>query len=902
MANNIQVVSLKCEYRINPLGIDVLKPRLSWKLQTQARNIMQSAYRILVATDEVFNNIVWDSGQVMSDQSVHVEYNGEVLIQRTRYYYKVQVWDGAGNESLWSKAAFWETGLLKSSAWVAPWITPEMPESGACPLLRNTFELKGKIKAARVYVTALGVYELYINGGKVGDWLLTPGWTAYHKRLQYQTYDVTDLLKTGTNAVGAMLGGGWYNGNMGWEEKKYNYGDKLALLCQMHVTYEDGTEEIISDAGWKSATSPILMSEIYHGETYDARLVKNGWNTPGYDDSDWLGIQVLEQTKDILIAQESQPVKVIEEVKPSGIIHTPKGETVLDFGQNMVGWVRFSVDGPAGAVVTLRHAEVLDQEGNFYTENLRTAKQTIEYILNDDGQQTYEPHFSYQGFRYVHVVQYPGEIQRENFTGIVIHSAMAETGRFECSSELVNQLQHNILWSQKGNFVEVPTDCPQRDERVGWTGDAQIFARTACFNMDTALFLKKWLGDVKAEQRDDGGVPVVVPNILGAPFGSFTAGAWSDAAVICPWTIYLCYGDLQILKDHYESMRSYVEYVKSVAENGLLWKSGFQFGDWLALDAKEGSFVGATSNELVATACYAYSTSILAKTAALLEKADDEKLYRELHANIVQAFRQEFFTPAGRLAVPTQTAHILSLMFDLMEEKDRQRTVDTLVKYLDKNKWHLDTGFVGTPYLCHVLSSNGRADVAYKLLLATDYPSWLYQVTKGATTIWEHWDGIKEDGSFWSANMNSFNHYAYGAIGEWLYRVVAGLDLDETIPGYKRIIIKPQLSKALSWASAELESMYGLIKTKWLYAGDFLSVDVTIPPNTTAKVTLPYAKVSAVTEGGAALANLPLLGLLAEDAAGVSLEVGSGSYSFRYSVNSDLIPDIPATVNKMPWE
>jgi len=895
-------LKVTCEYQENPIGIDIRTPRISWKIEAGERNIMQSAYQIVVATNGNFTNLVWDSGKVLSDQSIHVEYAGATVKPWTRYYYKVQVWDSKGRWA-WSPVQYWETGFI-GEKWIAEWIASEEEhlETRACPLLRTVFEVREKVKIARIYATALGLYELELNGVRVGDALLTPGWTAYNKRLQYQTYDVTPLLCTGKNAVGASLGNGWYKGYLGFEGKNHIYGDTLALLCQIHITYEDGNTEIIMTNGnWQTAEGPVLMSELYHGETYDARLEKKGWSRADYDAVNWEKVRVLEHSKEILIAQEGVPVKAIEEIKPVEIIHTPKGETVLDFGQNMVGWVKFTVKAEAGKKVTLRHAEVLDKDGNFYTDNLRVAKQTISYTTKGEGREEYQPHFTFQGFRYVQVIDYPGEVKLENFTGIVIHSAMKKTGTFSCSDELVNQLQSNIVWGQKGNFLEVPTDCPQRDERLGWTGDAMAFARTACFNMDTALFFKKWLGDLQVEQMENGGVPVVIPNVLNAPFNTTVSCAWSDVAVIAPWTLYLCYGDIQILKDQYESMKAYIEYIRGQAENGVLWNSGFHFGDWLALDAPNGGFKGATPNDLVATAFYAYSTDILAKTAAVIGNHEEAQEYRKLHADIVQAYRQEFFTPNGRLAAPTQTAHILSLMFDLVEEKNRKRTIDTLVDYLDKNSWHLKTGFLGTPYLCHVLSRNGRADVGYKLLLATDYPSWLYQVTKGATTIWEHWDGIKEDSSFKSPEMNSFNHYAYGAIGDWMYREAAGLDMDENNPGYKHSVIKPSLCKTLNWAEAQLDSPYGMIKSKWqIGENGKVTINITIPPNTTALVTLPYAKKDGVTESGQPLVSSTLN--WKEDSLGVNLNIGSGVYSFSYKAEGDQILDVPETKQRMPWE
>ncbi|SFQ34796.1 family 78 glycoside hydrolase catalytic domain [Caldicoprobacter faecalis] len=888
----LEVYNLRCEYKDNPIGIDVKNPRISWVIKSDERNVLQASYQIQVSTDDKFKCIVWDTGKVDSDESIHVEYKGESLKSRTRYYYRVRVWDQRGRASNWSETAFWEMGLLEPDEWIASWITPNIedgsPNSQACPLMRKAFEVKGEVKSARVYVTSLGLYELHLNGKRVGDFFFTPGWTSYNKRLQYQTYDVTEMLKEGQNAIGVILGNGWYKGNLTWEGRRNIYGDRLAALIQMYIIYKDGREQVVvSDRSWKASTGPILMSEIYHGEIYDARLEKPGWDEADYNDSDWYDVEELDKPKDIIIAQEGPPVRIVQQIKPVAILTTPAGETVLDMGQNMVGWVRFAVEGPAGSKVVLQHAEVLDKDGNFYTANLRSAKQTIEYILKGVGREVFEPHFTFQGFRYVKLVEYPGQPSLDDFVGMVVHSDMEPTGSFECSNPLVNRLQQNILWSQRGNFLDVPTDCPQRDERLGWTGDAQVFIRTACFNMNVASFFTKWLKDLKADQLSDGGVPFVIPNVLGDDHHS--SAAWGDAAVICPWTVYLCYGDKRILEEQYDSMKAWVEYIRKQGDNEYLWNTGFHFGDWLGLDAKEGSYVGATATDFIATAFYAYSTSLLVKAAKVLGKTEDVEEYSKLYANIVDAFRKEFVTPNGRLAVPTQTAHVLALMFNLVEEKDRKRTIDTLVDYIKKNKYHLTTGFVGTPYLCHVLSQNGYSDVAYKLLLQTDYPSWLYQVTKGATTIWEHWDGIKPDGSFWSPDMNSFNHYAYGSIGDWLYRVVAGIDTDEERPGYKHIYIRPTLGEGLTYAKAELKSMYGKIKTEWRIQDGCMEISVCVPHNTTATVVLLFAKPDAVYESGKRLTEAE--GILEHETVdnGVKVEIGSGEYVFRYEMQ---MPDV----------
>ena len=880
----LRITGLQCEYRDCPLGIDERHPRISWQLVSYQRDVCQTGYRVQVAADQAFTAVVWDTGWRDSDQSVQLPYEGEELQPRSRYYYRVRACDNKGNDSGWSETAFWETGMLNKTEWKAEWITAGREEEyrlEISPLLRRSFTIHGAVQSARIYATALGLYALYINGGRVGDALFTPGWTSYRDRLQYQTYDVSALLREGENVVGAMLGNGWYAGYIAWGGGRGYYGDRRALLLQMHIRYADGREEVLlTDGEWKSAGGPILMSEIYHGETYDARLEKEGWGLPGYDASDWDNGMLYSYTKDILIAQENLPPKIVEEIQPVAVFSTPMGETVLDFGQNMVGYVRFSVQGKRETVVTLKHAEVLDRDGNFYTENLKGAKQTVTYILKGQGRETYEPHFTYQGFRYVRVEGYPGEILPENFTGCVIHSGMEQSGSFSCSHELVNQLNRNILWSQKGNFLDVPTDCPQRDERHGWTGDAQMFIRTACFHMDTALFYTKWLRDLAVDQSHLGGMPAVVPNVRGGSDSS--SAAWGDAATICPWTLYLCYGDKRVLERQYESMKQWVEYIRKQGDNPYLWNTGFHFGDWLALDAKPGAWTGATSADFIATAFYAYSTRLLMKTAKVLNKREDACIYQNVYTHILQHFRQEFVTPNGRLTESTQTAHVLALLFDLVEEKDRKRTADTLASLLKTNANHLNTGFVGTPYLCHALSQNGYNDLAYTLLLQTDCPSWLYPVTKGATTIWEHWDGIKEDGSFWDKEMNSFNHYAYGAVGDWLYRSVVGLDTDESLPGYKHIHISPRPGKGLTFAKASYQSLYGEIQAGWELSAGKMTVHTTIPVNTTATLTLPGAVLEEVRENGERLDASCDVEHPVQLEEGIRLRIGSGSYVFTY--------------------
>ena len=892
--SGLRVVGLSTEYAVNPIGIDVREPRLSWQIAGNARGLVQSAYQVQVAlTQSALHSgkgLVWDSGVVKSDDSVNIVYTGPALQTGQRYLWHARIWDGGGTASGWSEVAFWEMGLLQPTDWKASWIEPDLVEddatSGPSPMLRREFTVTGDIERARAYVTSHGLYEMTINGKRVGDAVLAPGWTSYNKRLQYQTYEVTELLKKGTNAVGVTLGNGWYRGDLAWskEQPRNLYGKRLGLLTQIVITYRGGRQETLgSDGAWKSSTGPILMSEIYHGETYDARLEKPGWSSPGFADSGWSGVKVVEQPKDLLVAPAGPPVRRTGEIKAVQVLKTPAGDTVVDMGQNMVGWVRLKVDGPAGTTVTLRHAEVLDKAGNFYTDNLRKARQTVRYTLKGGGTETFEPHFTFQGFRFVAVDGYPGQLTTDSLTGIVVHSDMAPASTFETSNPLINQLQHNILWGQKGNFVDVPTDCPQRDERLGWMGDAQVFSRTAAFNMDVAGFFTKWLRDVAADQLETGSVPHVIPDVLSKP-GRPEAGsaAWADAAVIIPWTMYLSYGDRRVLETQYPSMVAWVEYVKRRAGDDYIWSEDFTFGDWLAFASTASDYPGATTGkDLIATAMFAHSTDLLQRTARVLGKTEDAAKYSALLEHIKTAFQREFVTATGRVGENTQTAYAVALQFDLLPESLRAAAAGRLAQDVRQRK-HLTTGFVGTPYLCHVLSRYGYLDEAYLLLNREKYPSWLYPVKQGATTIWERWDGQKPDGTFQDTGMNSFNHYAYGAIGEWMYRVMAGIEIDPAAPGYKHTLIQPRPGGGFTHVSASHLTPYGRVGSAWKIDGATFELSVEIPANTTATIRLPGARLDDVTEGGRRLVAGDGITASRQDGPDVVVDAGSGSYRFVY--------------------
>lgn len=695
----------------------------------------------------------------------------------------------------------------------AAWIRSGLTENDAGEVFAKQFSPQKPLTAATLQISALGVYHARVNGQPVGDFVLAPGWTAYKYRVQYQCYDITALLAA-ENTVEVTLGRGW----RALDRRKSNSpgftAQDSALIAAIHLEYADGSREVIpTDGTWTYTPGKLRFTSIYDGEEYDTLFVPDA-PVPAV---------VLDHPKDILVPQQGEKIVETQRLPAAALLTTPKGETIIDFGQNLTGYVEFRIRGNKGDRAVIYHAEVLDKQGNFYTENLRAAKQQIAFIC-DGNEHTYKPLLSFQGFRYIKLENWPGEIRLEDFTAIVVHSEMKRTGWFECSHPGINQLFENIVWGQRGNFLDVPTDCPQRDERLGWTGDAQVFVRTAALNYDVYRFFTKWLADLALEQAADGSVPHVIPDALGGKGGS---SAWSDAAVICPWQLYLTYGDKEILAAQFESMRRWVEYMRNHSRRHI-WSKGHHFGDWLCLDKDIGG--KPTSNAYIATAFAAYSTGLFVKAGKVLGK--DMREYETLAENIRAAFRKKFLAK-GRVKENTQTACALALYFDLADDKP---AVAAQLNALVKQYGHLTTGFVGTPYLLHVLTENGYAETAYDLLLREEYPSWLYPVGLGATTMWERWNGIWPDGSMADKGMNSFNHYAYGAVGDWLYGTMAGINTDENAPGFKHIVFKPVFDKRFDFVNARIVTGYGEVSAGWKKVDNGFVYTVTVPEGCAATV------------------------------------------------------------------
>jgi len=980
-ATAAELTNPRCEYLTNPLGIDAVKPRLSWKiagLESNAtgpqaeipRGLRQTAYQVLVAStpDLLAKNQgdLWDSGKVTSDTTSQIEYGGKPLQSRQRCFWKVKAWlthdgDRSANSGAESKPAVWEMGLLKNDDWQAKWIegtgyvekkpqtkpesltiikavygadgvekdvtsilagmvkdhilsvnvanatfggdpcvgkvkqllveyelggkrlkqtvaersTLSIPEGYAPASTDRLFDLRKTLKLAdqpvakaRLYVTALGLYQMHINGQRVGDLSFAPEWTDYRKRIRYQVYDVTAMLAKGPNVLAGRVGQGWYCGHIGSGGYRH-YGQIPALLAQLEVTYADGTmERVVTDNSWKVTAGPILSSDFMLGENYDARLEVKGWNEPGIDDNSWLPANVREESPRPLQSQVMEPVRQVGEIKALTTTEPKPGCWTFDLGQNMVGYVRLKVAAPAGTKLTLRHAEMLNPDGTVYTANLRSATSIDTYICKGGGVEIFQPHFTFHGFRYVEITGLTAKPALDTVTGIVTASDTPPAGKFACSDPRVNQLYSNICWGQRNNYLSLPTDCPQRDERLGWMGDAQVFVRTATYNADVAAFFTKWLVDVDDAQRD-GAFTDISP---ATGFGQGMPG-WADAGVICPWTIYHVYGDTRLLEKHYPAMASWIEWCRAHSTNLIRDKDrGGDCGDWLSIGAD-------TPKDLIGTAFFAYSTKLVAQSAKALGKADDAAKYEQLFQDIKAAFGKKFVAADGRIQGNTQCGYAMALKFGLLADELRTKAAEYLAADIAAKQNHLSTGFIGVSYLLPMLTQAGKQDTAFKLLLQDTFPSWLFSVKHGATTIWERWDGWTPDRGFQDPGMNSFNHYSLGSCGEWMYSSLAGIDTDG--PGFKKLILRPMPGPGISWVKASYDSINGNVASAWKVDANHFTFNVTIPPNTTATLYLPAKDAAGVTESGKPLAQAGGVKFLRMQDSTAVLDVSSGIYQFQ---------------------
>ncbi|CAL9394459.1 Alpha-L-rhamnosidase [Streptomyces sp. enrichment culture] len=823
------------------LGIGTARPRLSWVVESAPPGWLQSAYEVEVSPEA---GPAWTSGLVEGDQSVLVPWPADIppLVSRERRTVRVRVQGADGSRSGWSAPLTIEAGLLSATDFTATMITPAVPELTRPALLRTSFELSAPVVRARLYISAHGLYEAEINGKRVGDEVLAPGWSSYHHRLRYATHDVTALLTEGPNAIGAWLGEGWFSGRFGIHGgRTCLYGRHTGLFAQLEIDCADGSRTVVNtDERWRAAYGPITFAGLYEGERYDARAELPGWSRPGFDDAGWRDVRRVEFDTGTLCAPTGPPVRRVESRAPEAVTLSPSGRRILDFGQNIAGRVRIRVRGEAGTTITLRHAEVL-QDGELYTRPLRHATSTDTYVLaGAEGGEEWEPRFTVHGFRYVEVTGWPEDLSPLDVTAQVLHTDMRRTGWFSSSDALLNRLHENVRWSMRGNFVDVPTDCPQRDERLGWTGDIQVFAPTASFLYDCAGFLTSWLADLAHDQYPDGTVPFIVPAIpLPEWTPAWAAALWGDASVLVPWTLYQRFGDRGVLRAQYASARAWIDLVDSQRGEDGVWRYGKQLGDWLDPAAPpEDPWLARTDPYLVAQAYFAHSAHTLGLIAAELGESADEARYRTLGEEARTAFLRAFVTPEGRMASDTQTAYALALRFDLLSDAAaRAAAGERLAELVAKDGHRIATGFAGTPEICDALGDTGHHDTAYRLLLQRERPSWLYPVTQGATTVWERWDAMLPDGTVNPGEMTSFNHYALGAVADHLHRVVAGLA--PAAPGYKRLRVAPRPGGGLTHAEARHLTPYGPAEVGWRLADGVLTVTATVPPNTTADIDLP---------------------------------------------------------------
>ncbi|HML76139.1 MAG TPA: family 78 glycoside hydrolase catalytic domain [Anaerohalosphaeraceae bacterium] len=791
----------------------------------------------------------------------------------------------AGPKGKWVTADFddsgWEKAYVIGEAGCRPWGKVDLDANILPPAqyLRSQFSATKSVRRATLYTTAFGIYQLYLNGQRISKDYFSPGWTDYNKRIYYRTYDVTSAIKRGDNAIGAILADGWYAGYVGYGKKRNHYGQKLRLLAQLHIEYSDGTtQDVFTNPDWKGTTGPILQADFLMGETYDATKELTGWNEPGYADAAWAKVSTGAELTPQVQAAPSEPVVVFEEVKPVSVSEPTKGAYVFNMGQNFAGVVRLKVKGAAGQPVQLRFAERLNPDGTIYTTNLRAAKATDVYICKGKGTEVWEPMFTFHGFQYVEITGLNYKPGKDTITGLAFSSDTPVAGTFECSAPMINQLHSNIYWTQRMNFIDIPTDCPQRDERLGWTGDAQVYIRTAAMNTDVHAFFIKWLQDLADAQRNDGQFPMVAPLKVAESDGG---PAWADAGVICPWTAYQVYGDKQLLERQYPSMVKFIEFCKNRSTPELLPPAQFHcFGDWLNIDDN-------TPNDVIYTAYFALSTKMTAQAAQVLGKTEDARKYNELYQGIKAAFNKAYVAADGKIKGDTQTAYVLAIAVDLVDCPMYQTVANRLVELIEKRNWHLSTGFIGTKDLMLVLAKIGRNDVACRLLHNDTFPSWGFSIKHGATSIWERWNGWTPEQGFGDPGMNSFAHYSFGAVYQWMVENLGGIQADDV--AYRKILIKPCLDEKLTWAKTSYDSIRGKIETSWKKNKGTFTLDITIPANTTATVYVPAASMESITESGKPLnkaaginpinMHKEITGQQVQDYAVLRLE--SGQYQFK---------------------
>lgn len=866
---------LRCEYLNNPLGVDAAHPRLSWILDADGRGQEQTAYQILVAHTaaelEQDHGDLWDSGKVASDQTTFVNYDGYPLYSREACFWKVRSWDKDGQVSPWSKPAFWEMGLLAFNDWHAHWIarTTNINEQPA-PLFRRELKLEGKIKKARAYVCGLGYYELRINGQKVGDHLLDPGYTRYDQRDLYETYDVTPLCQRGFNAVGVMLGNGWFNVQTKavWNFHAAPWRESPRLLLSLVVEYTDGRTVVFgSDEAWKTSTGPVVFDSIYGGENYDAQQETPGWDKSGFDDSAWDEAQVVSAPQGWLVAEMMPPIKADQVLKPVKLTEPKPGVYVFDLGQNFAGITELKVAGPAGTKVTLRHGERLYPDGSLDTSDIgqhvkRMGKsqqyQTSTYILKGGGTETWRPRFTYYGFQYVEVTGFPGRPTLDSLRGIFTHSAVPVAGDFECSNPLLNKIWRAGRWSYLSNLQGIPTDCPHR-EKNGWTGDAHLAAEQGIYNFMPANVYTKWINDLGDEQQPNGKLPGIVPT-SGWGYAWGNGPAWDSAFALIPFYLYEYYGDAQPLRDHFDGLKRYVDYLTSRASNSIV---NIGLNDWAPYKTQ-------TPADITDTAYYYRDAQIVALAASLLGDTEDAAKYNELAAQIKNAFNTNFFrADSGTYGNGSQTSLSCALYQGLVEPENRAQVVQNLVAGVQKQNGHIDTGILGAKYILNALTDAGHADVAYQMASQKDLPSWGWWIEQGATTLWEQWNGSE-----------SRNHIMFGDVSAWFYKALAGINADPAAPGFKHFIIRPQPVGDLVFARGEYDSIHGKIVSDWKIKDGRFHLHVVIPPNTTATVCVPNAQLADVSESGGPAMKAEGVNSFSQTAAAAIFEVGAGEYNF----------------------